>query len=768
VKRATVLLLGAAIQPARAQYEILSEASEKLLSSGAVIPIQKNITDLKGFPVPQKTKPGEALPPSNEDDKRLYIIQSGPFTVHNHEWVIKDGMEAIYRGYRIHAKSGYGSFTTEIFTFQGDVQILGRDGTVRGEKVTADFKHRTFRTENGLTDLRPDLFKGNLLSDLYIRSDEAEGTVQNIIAKMARATTCTYDDPHFELVAKRARIRPNKRAVFHDVDLIVTHHKLLRLPYLALPLNEPNTDYVPQMGHNQLEGYFVRGRYGVPLANDVDSLTARVDYFTKLGNGLGGDFRYGKNLQDRLSLYGITGGPRSIEAASEHRQNWKRLGVFLANTYQNHDYLLDPNAILLNTRADVSFAGKKDLTKLSFDRNSSTTTGFTSTSENVNLSDNRSWTKALTSNFQLNWSSYETAAGATNISTRQAVLNSDIKDDFAKAVAELQYQRTIPIGDTNNFFNASDITPVFSLSSDSARLFGQRFQREVPFTAQLSTGQFADPSNKGNVQRTAFDFNVNKNGSTAQRSTFNWNGRFRQGLYSDNTAQFIVGLNTQFAYKLGKDTALNLQYNLLRPEGFSPLGIDQAGHTNLGTTSLTIRPLRPVLLGAQTGYDFTQLHNSQTPWQSLGVRAEYQPYKSFSVRSLSTYDTFQRGWTNIRGDIGLQRGRAFYALGLRYDAVRETMGNVNFYGTGIHYGRIGSEIRLEYNGYLRGFDAEQYAFTYDLHDAEVVFQMTNTGFGVNSGRQIQLFLRLKALPFNSLFGSGQRGQAIGTGTGRDF
>ena len=80
--------------------------------------------------------------------------------------------------------------------------------------------------------------------------------------------------------------------------------------------------------------------------------------------------------------------------------------------------------------------------------------------------------------------------------------------------------------------------------------------------------------------------------------------------------------------------------------------------------------------------------------------------------------------------------------------------------------RIGAN--LAYNGYTKQFDTQQYSMVYDLHDAEAILTISDFGSGFRSGREIAFYVRLKIIPFDTNQGFGRRGQAFGTGTGRDF
>jgi hypothetical protein len=64
-----------------------------------------------------------------------------------------------------------------------------------------------------------------------------------------------------------------------------------------------------------------------------------------------------------------------------------------------------------------------------------------------------------------------------------------------------------------------------------------------------------------------------------------------------------VGYGAHAKYELGHDTSLNVRYNYLEPEGFTPLTLDRIGRINLATTDLSYRPVRtPASAGRPSGW----------------------------------------------------------------------------------------------------------------------------------------------------------------------
>ncbi len=349
-----VLLLAVQASVVHGQvYDAIAAALRAARDRGFVpLAAQKSVTDLKGFPI-SKSREGSLPPPVRGGDQEnlLQVVHTETFDRTGDDVTLTGGIELIYHGYHIYADKADGNLAREIFNFNGNVRMIGESAIINGDSLMVEFKTRFYRATKYDADIKPAISQGLLLDDVYLKAQKSEGTKREVKILDASATTCSYKEPHYEILAARATIRPYRRAIFHDVDLIILHRKVLHLPFLSVPLNEPNYNYVPEVGRSTLEGYFVKARYGIPLRNDVNNLDARIDYFSKLGQALGGDYRYGRRDQNTLSVYGLSGGPHSFEVASHHLQDLGRLTVSLDNSYQNHNYQTDPNSISLTSRA---------------------------------------------------------------------------------------------------------------------------------------------------------------------------------------------------------------------------------------------------------------------------------------------------------------------------------------------------------------------------------------------------------------------------------
>ncbi len=764
-----VALAGAA--PAQSGWGLVRNGLKVLQQRGLIRSApQRNPNEPQGFPSPPPKD--STLPPPQGEDRELRVLQAGRMTRTGQTLVVEGPAHVQFRGYDIFADRVEGDLDTEVFQLEGKVRLIGADAVVTGQTVQVRFKERTFRATDGEAELRPSFTKGRMLDDLYLGGKLTYGSEHEAFASDSYFTTCNLEHPHYAFDAARSVIRPGKRAILRDVRIEVLGRTIIRLPYLSIPLEDYSDRYLPDVGQSRDEGLYVKTHTGVPLRSSSTTLDARVDYYSKLGGGLGGDYQYDHaGTSGSIKLFGITGGPGTIDASNQHRQKFGPLTLDVSNEYRRHNYLSSPDGTQLSTRGSLLYQqGGGSTTRLSYQRSSNESPGFSYGMSSTSLSDQRTWSRALRTTLDANLVANQSSFSSGTPTEREQL---DVRfrgtQDLTRATAELEYVRSIPVGETTNFFSASDRTPVFTLKSTSQQLFGPKGTGlGFPFQTQLSMGEYVDARSRDRLSRGAFEFAFQRPDASKKRLTADVDGRFKQGIYSDDTAQYVVGMGANVRYKLGSDTGVNLRYNYLRPFGFSPLQIDRSGEYHQLGLDVNYRPARSVLLGAQTGYDLLDQQLASTPWQSVGVRAEFEPSKWLLFRAFSTYDTFQQGWSNIRMDLAYKPGATFVRATARYDGIRHTWGQVGLSVLDLKWGRLRASTDLVYNGYLKQFEARHFDFRYDLHCAEAVLQIIDNPLGFRSGREIQFFIRLKAFPFDTPFGTGRRGQSIGGGTGRDF
>jgi LPS-assembly protein len=648
---------------------------------------------------------------------------------------------------------------------------------VTGEDITIDFRHNTFVSKKAEADLKPTFFPdGEVLDDVYVNGVAAHGSGAEVFADYSYITTCNLPDPHFKIYAKHIDLRPSKRIIMRGVTLYILDKKIVSIPYLSIPLDSRRNQLTPEVGDDSTAGYYAKLYIPIPVHGNNLALTARVDEYSKLGTGLGLDFAYqNKTMQGTGEVYTIFGKSSEQDLTLTHDEHFGKTDLNLNIGYSKNDYLQSPGSTLLNFRGQLTVPQKNgSFDQLAFSQSSNLYSGFHSLQESATLTDSRIWNTLLRSNLSIAYSKSSTSGGSydsTSYSTQTLDVNADVNDDLKKATAELQYVRNVPIGANGmQLFGLQNLTPQITLRSDSTKLLGSKLAQEFPFTTDLALSQLAAPSFDGtsvsNLYRSVFDFNYTKPDHPDRKFDYTVNTQFQQGIYSDSTAQYVTGLNTGTRYTLGPDTAFDMNYSYLEQHGYTPVAQDKQGQTNLLTSDISYRPVRSLILAAQSGYDFLSYQQGITPYQDVGLRAEWHPVDYFQLRTLSTYDTTMKGISNVQVDMAYKPGSTFISAGFRYDGTQHTFGEWDLFLDGVKWGRLKASALLDFDGYTHSFTSEQLSLTYDLHCAEAILQIQDNPSGFRSGTQIAFYIRLKAFPFNTPFGIGTRGQAVGGGFGR--
>ncbi len=701
----------------------------------------------------QPTPTQQAVP----EDQRFQVISAAEMTRDGDEVRADGGVKFRFREYKVTCDRMEGNVRTEVFRMYGNVQLRSTDLSVTGEFVQLDAKAKSVKFRSSRGELSPNLLKGPAQAPLYVRGN-GEGTEQRFILSDTGVTTCELDHPHWEIRAKTVDVRPNDVVVLRGASFRIGNRTLFTIPYLSLPLNESLPRYLPEVGSSPDEGYFIKTRFGLDTRG-LDLLDAKVDLMTRRGVGLGADYRYALGT---LAAYGLLGNERSVQINQEHRQRLLGGQFEIANNYSRRNYLTSPQNTTWNLRTSYAVPGAR----LNINRGTNESDTFRSENQNTTLQLNGTvsdWQLSATGG--LNQSLSRSTAGTQFRSDRRvAEVRTRAVRQFDDLDLELLYDRTIPVSEVVGFFNSSDQTPLVQVRSDTKRLLGWGENLNLLF----SVGELVDPARRRPISRFLFESLLNRWTTQHGRARVSATGRFRQSMYSDDTAQFVLGGTMNAEYRLTPTESIQLNYSYLRPQGFTPLSNDRVGRTDSASLEMNI-PVAPALrAGFGTGYDLVDRPDKVTPWQTVVSRLEYQPGNSLKASVISTYDPFNQIWQSVRTEANYQEGDLRLSVGARYDGTRHTWGTVNVLADGLRWGNLGVSALWNYNGYTRELDSQQYALIYDMHCTEAILNWTENRTGFRNGRFIEFTIRVKALPFRNIFGTGSRGQQLGSLGGFGF
>ncbi len=724
-----------------------------------------------GAPTTPPTEQGGQLPaPSGRVPQEL-VINADIMRQEGVRYYGEGNVHFTYKGYEVWADKLIGDTATNIFVVEGNVILRGETEDVTGEMVQINFDNNSFIYHDGTARLAPDWLEKKVSGDIYVRSQEGEGTPDRFHIHNGSITTCEYDDPHYELVIDASDIIPGRRAKLRNVRVKILGNTVVTIPYLVVPLTEDADRYLPEVGQSPDEGYYIKSKFSVPFKRE-NYMDVRVDLMQKLGVGLGGDaFFFDPDTRGRISGYWLFGTQPSQRYAADLEQRIGRGQLTINSTFQVDDYLTAPQATLWNLRSQYVLPWGNGTTRLSAFRSSSDRGTFNSLSQVYSLSDSREFgtgASRLRTRIDANYNINESTPNmGTPTKSERIDVRFQATKDFKTVTADLLYQRSIPVGDTIGFFGSSDRTPMFTLSSDSDRIFGERAPN-TKVQVEGSIGELIDPTKKEPVTRVFFDARSGDRHDLSKSLQLTWNARFRQGLYSDDTAQYAVAYVTRLSWNFAEQSSINVNYRRIKSVGFTPLSIDRTGQADALTLDYTHRLSRQLAVTAYTGYDILLGDKGLTPWQQVSVGATYTPNDDVRLQTNAVYDTFSELWSTIRTDLQMRWGQTYITASARYDGRREQFAGGNISVSGLRFGRLSTSFMLDYNGYTSQFDAAHFQFVYDLHCAEAVLEIIENNIGFRSGRSIAFFVRIKALPGGGPFGIGTRGQSIGSGSGFGF
>jgi LPS-assembly protein len=563
---------------------------------------------------------------------------------------------------------------------------------------------------------------------------------------------------------------PGRRVRLEGAALTVGRTRLFSLPRLDIPLTPGAERYLPEIGQSADEGYFIKTRtaFDAPGLRDTDAL---IDLMSRLGLGLGlqGAYSEGRAAGD-LRLYTILGPQPGSRASLDHRDRIGQSDVTFSGLYQQNNYLTSPGQSSLQLRGQASIPTQDGSTRLTGFRTSSDRPSFSTVSQNLAVFDSRRLGEISTS-AQVAWSQATTRTTAAAAKQEQVDLRLEAAQQMRAFGAKLEYQRAVPIESQAGFFGSSDRTPVLTLNSDTDRL---GLGRSLPFRSNLqaSIGEFADPASRKRVGRMYLDNDARGSLRPIPKADLNWFSRYRQGVYSDDTAQFAIDYGASLRYALGSGPrpafSLDMNYMRMHSRGFTPLSIDRAGRSDALSVGMGWRPQESLSFGLQTGYDWQQAERGSSPWQQVSLRSEWAPEPGLLVRAQTIYDTFSTVWGSSRLEAAFPLLGGQATIGAQYDGRRSVWSGLTASLAGWRTGQMDISFLADYNGYRERLDSCRARVIYDLHCTDAIFEIIDDSVGFRSGRTISLTIGLKGFPSGSPFGVGTRGQAVGFGGGAGF
>jgi len=172
----------------------------------------------------------------------------------------------------------------------GHTYLINRaqDSILYGDQIAFDTRSRRAMLLNGAGESSQAVSTGKLHYTAQQLSAHSDGVSHG---DRASFTTCENGHAGYHIEARTLDITPGDKLVARKAVLYLGPTAILYIPLLVIPLvaaeiGQRTTSFIPVLGYDQLDGFFIKTRIGFGTTNTYYGYY-RVEYFTKRGLGLG-------------------------------------------------------------------------------------------------------------------------------------------------------------------------------------------------------------------------------------------------------------------------------------------------------------------------------------------------------------------------------------------------------------------------------------------------------------------------------------------------
>ncbi|MBI5379291.1 MAG: LPS-assembly protein LptD, partial [Nitrospirae bacterium] len=248
-----------------------------LLWFGCVAAVWAQPTEL--LKKPEKPKRDPAAPVHLTADRLQYDRDS--------QVVVAEGRVVVEQGpIRIEADRATFNRETSEAVFTGNVRAREGEDTLETERLELDLDTQLGEALRGKLFLKKDHFhiEGEKLS----RVEEDRYIVQR-----GSLTACDAAIPDWRFRAREFDLQQGEEAVGRDVVFYIRDVPVFYTPYFRYPVKkERKTGFLmPRIGNSNTDGFRYTQPFFWAISENMDA-TIKVDYWSKRGVGIGGEFRY--------------------------------------------------------------------------------------------------------------------------------------------------------------------------------------------------------------------------------------------------------------------------------------------------------------------------------------------------------------------------------------------------------------------------------------------------------------------------------------------
>lgn len=207
-------------------------------------------------------------------------------------------VEVIFEDYRIYAQYVEYNKKTENIIARGRVTMTSKESVISGEELTFNINDRTGEMIDVYGLMQPTIrYKCNTLNQV---------DNETLKFKKMEFTSCSQRVPRWKITCSKGKIKKEKYIAMTNALFKIKNIPILYLPYLKYPIESDGraTGFLfPKIGNSNLRGFYLLNAFFWELKSNLD-LTFSLDYYSDVGVGAGGEFRYlFKSMRGFLKYY---------------------------------------------------------------------------------------------------------------------------------------------------------------------------------------------------------------------------------------------------------------------------------------------------------------------------------------------------------------------------------------------------------------------------------------------------------------------------------
>ncbi|MGC8835030.1 MAG: hypothetical protein ACP5R4_13375, partial [Armatimonadota bacterium] len=403
----------------------------------------------------------------------------------------RGAVRMLYRGYSITAEWISADLRAGEAVLGGGVRIVGSGQDVQAVSVRMNLKTQEWSVDTARLILHPEV----MLSPFYIEGADITKTAEKIEGHGLIATTCDRSVPHYRIVGRGVVIVPDRRIVIRGASLYIGRVRWFTWERLTLPLRraEQTTRYdlSPEVGQSSVEGIYLKTSYTYPIGKNAVG-TAKLDFMTKLGAGLGLEQAYrlagGGGSLILYSLLNRFEGRRELTGSFRHKQRLGSAELELLSDMRRNSARYFAGTSTTSHQIGVSWASPRHPARIVY-RIDDTGGGFGSYRRS-SLEFDQSLGFGRTS-ARLGFNLFDTAS--PSYSQRELDTSFNVTSSVKPADLTLIYTKRQRLGgsDALGYFASLDRLPELSLRTTGRRL-GGFWSNIFPGSVNLAYGEYQE------------------------------------------------------------------------------------------------------------------------------------------------------------------------------------------------------------------------------------------------------------------------------------